>query len=96
MTAEQRLWVHVLDDALDLASGRAFTNGDRTPAAILRQRACRWLSSPNTAVGTFVWLCAHLSLAPSAVRGRLGSVAPLAHHRVGRGPRVVKRRERAA
>lgn len=97
MTAEQRLWVHVLDDAVQLASGRSLnpSHGD-APLAILRQRARRWLLSPDTAVGTFVWLCAHLGLAPSAVRGRLGRALPLTHHRVGRGPRVVKRRERAA
>lgn len=65
---EQKLWGNVLLQALADLSGRE----------PLAKSALRWFSSRDESIGSFAWVCYHLSLDPDAVRER---VLQRAHHK---------------
>ena len=58
---EQKLWSNVLLQALTDLSGRE----------PLAKSARRWFSSKEESIGSFAWVCNHLSLDPDAVRERV-------------------------
>jgi hypothetical protein len=58
---EQKLWGNVLLQALADLSGRE----------PLAKSARRWFSSKEESIGSFAWVCYHLSLDPDAVRERV-------------------------
>jgi hypothetical protein len=58
---ERKLWAYVLLQALTDLDGR-------DPLA---RSARLWISSKDNAIGSFSWVCHHLSLDPDAVRQRV-------------------------
>ncbi len=58
---ERKLWAHVLLQALaDL--------GNHDPIA---RPARHWFTSRDDSIGSFIWICHHLSMDPAAVRQRV-------------------------
>lgn len=58
---ERKLWAHVLLQALaDL--------GSHDPVA---RPARLWFISKDDSIGSFIWICHHLSMDPAAVRQRV-------------------------
>ena len=58
---ERKLWGNVLLQALSDLTGR-------DPLA---RSARLWFSSRDNAIGSFIWICHHVSLDPDAVRQRV-------------------------
>jgi len=59
--AERKLWANVLLQAQTDLSGR-------DPIA---RSARLWFCSRDDAIGSFIWVCHHLSLDPEAARGKV-------------------------
>lgn len=69
LTAEQRLWLAVLERALDDALGNVICpHYPRFNLVIIQEEARKWLFSERRGVGTFHWICDHLGLEVDAVR----------------------------
>ena len=88
--AERLLWVDVLRMALeDVTSWRkpGIVMGWKRRAEILD--AVMWFESRSNHIGSFHWLCAHLSISRSRVRK---AIAPL----IAEAAQAVERREKRA
>jgi hypothetical protein len=79
-TAEQRLWIAVLRDAVELAGGQRAAH----PTTLIE--AEEWLASPVTTTGSCGWVCDALGLAQDWVRSQ---VAAIRHQRMTPGPRPI-------
>ncbi len=55
----KRLWLSVLQLAIcDIRKGHAYQ----------RREACKWMSSEDIGIGSFLWICTNLGMPPDTVR----------------------------
>jgi hypothetical protein len=71
-TPEQRLWVGVLEQAVDDLRKKSPFLTSKGNLWQIRAKAIDWFKSESEETGTFYWVCDHLNIDQKAARQRLG------------------------